>query len=136
MLVTTIYTGIHQQKQTKRLMELLHSASMVQHAKKRTHISGHIIDLVIKREGKHILGNLQVSSMSSDHFVVQADLRMYRPRPQEKTVSYRKYDAINMDDFPDELLKSQLITDPSDTPDTLVDQYNNSLTCLLINMLR
>ena len=36
-----------------------------------------------------------------------------------------------MDDFYDELLKSQLITDPSETQDTLVDLYNDSLKCLL-----
>jgi len=94
---------------------------MVQHVKERTHISGHIIDLVVTREGQNIL--------LSDHFVVQADLRMSRPR--QKTVSYRKYDAINMDDFSDELLQSQLITDPSEILDTLVDQYNDSLKCLL-----
>ena len=117
--------------ETKHLVELLHSANMVQHVKDRTHISGHIIDLVVTREGHDILGNVHVSSMLSDHFVVQADLRMSRPRPQEKSVSYRKYDAINMDEFSDELLKSQLLTDPSDTLDTLVDQYNDSLKCLL-----
>jgi len=76
---------------------------MVQHVKERTHISGHIIDLVVTRESQNILGNLQVSSMLYDHFVVQADLRM--SRPQEKIVSYRKYNVINMDVFSDELLK-------------------------------
>jgi len=70
---------------TKDLVVLLHSANMVQHAKERTHISGHIIDLVVAREGQNILGNLQVSSMLSEHFIVQADLRMSRPRPREKT---------------------------------------------------
>ena len=112
-------------------MELLHSANIVQHVKERTHLSGHIIDLVVIREGQTILGNLQVWSMLSDHFVVQAYLRMSRPRPQKKTVSYRKYDALNMDDFSDELLKSLLVTDHSETLDTLVDQYNDSLKCLL-----
>ena len=67
--------------------------------------------------------------MLSDHFVVQADLRM--SRPQEKTVSYRKYYASNKDDFSDELLKFQLITDPSEALDALVDQYSDSLKCLL-----
>ena len=61
--------------------------------------------------------------MLSDHFVVQADLKMSPPR--------EKNDAINMDNFSDKLLKSQLITDPSETLDTLVDQYNDSLKCLL-----
>jgi len=99
--------------------------------KERTHISGHIIDLVVTREDHNILGNLHVSSMLSNHFVVQDDLRMSRSRPQEKTVSYRKYYAINMDDFSDELLKYQLTTDPSERRETLVDQYNDSLKCLL-----
>jgi len=102
---------------------------MVQLVKERTHISSHIIDLVVKREGQTILGNLQVSSVLSDHFLVQADLLMSRPR--QKTVFYRKYDAINMDNFSDELLKSQLITDPCETLDTLFDLYNDSLKCLL-----
>ena len=51
----------------KHLVEL-HSANMVQHVKERVHISGHIIDLVVTREGQNILGNLQVSSILSDHF--------------------------------------------------------------------
>jgi len=62
--------------ETKHLVELLHSANMVQHVKERTHISGQIIDLVVTREGQNILGNLQASSILFDHFVVQADLRM------------------------------------------------------------
>ena len=99
--------------------------------KERTHTSGNIIDLVVTREGQNILGNLQVSSMLSYHFVVQADLRMSRPRPRQKTVSYRKYDAINMDDFSDELLQSQLITDPSEILNRLLDLYNDSLKCML-----
>ena len=37
--------------ETKHLVELLHSANMVQHVKERTHISSHIIDLVVTREG-------------------------------------------------------------------------------------
>jgi len=92
---------------------------------------GHSIDLVVTHEGQNILGNLHVSSMLSDHVVVQADLLMPRPRPQEKTDSYRKYDPINMDDFSDELLKSQVITYPSEISDTLLDQYNDSLKGLL-----
>jgi len=84
---------------------------MVQHVKEKreTHISGHITDLVVTREGPYILFNLQLSSMLSDYVIVQADLRMSRPRPQEKTVSYRKYDAINMDDFSDELCSTQIL---------------------------
>ena len=38
-----------------------------------------------------------------------------------------------MDDFSDELLKSQLITDHTKTLDTLVVLYNDSLKCLLDN---
>ena len=36
-----------------------------------------------------------------------------------------------MDDFSDELLNSQLITVPSEILDALVNQYNDSLKCLL-----
>ena len=72
--------------ETKHLVELLRSTNMVQHVKERTHISGYIIDMVVTREGQNILGNLQVSSKLSDHFLVQADLRMSRLRPREKTV--------------------------------------------------
>jgi len=55
-------------------VELLHSANMFLDVKERTHTSGNIIDLVVTREGQNILDNLQISSMLSDHFVVQADL--------------------------------------------------------------
>ena len=56
---------------------------------------------------------------------------MSRPRPPEKTVRYRRYGAINMDDFSDELRRSQLITDPSESLDTLVEQYHDVLRCIL-----
>ena len=69
--------------------------------------------------------------MLSDHFVVQADLRMSRLRPSENSVSYRKYGAVNVDDFSGELEQSQLITDSSDKQNALVDQYNDGLKCLL-----
>ena len=117
--------------ETKHLVELLHSANMVQYVKEITHISARIIDLVVKREGQNIVVNLHVSSMLSDHFVVQADLRISRPRPQEKTVSYLKYDAINMDDFSNELIKSWLITDPSEALETWWININDSLKRLL-----
>ena len=45
--------------------------------------------------------------MLSDHFVVLSDLRMSRSRPPDNIVSYRKYGAINMDDFSDVLEQSQ-----------------------------
>ena len=47
---------------------------------------------------------LLLPSMSSGHFITQSGLQMTRPRPPDKIVSYRKYDAINMGDFSDELV--------------------------------
>ena len=60
--------------ETEQLMELLHSANMVQHVNERTKISGHTIDLVVRRECRNILNQIHVSSTSSDHSVVQAKL--------------------------------------------------------------
>lgn len=84
-------------------MELLHSFNMVQYVKAKIRI-GHVIDLMITNEGHNILYNLHMSCMFSDYFVVKADLQIFCPPRQNKTVSLRKYDTINMTDFSDEFL--------------------------------
>ena len=53
---------------------------------------------------------------------------MSRPRPVEKMVSYRKYGSIDIDGFCDDIRNSPFFTDPADTVDTLVEQYESVLT--------
>jgi len=81
-----IHWDTPKETEIKHLVQFLHYVNMVRHVKERTQISRLIIDLVVTHEGQNILGNLQVSSKLSDHFLVQADLRMSRLRPREKTV--------------------------------------------------
>ena len=69
--------------------------------------------------------------MLSDHFVAEADLPVSRPRSLDKIIYYRKYDAIDIDEFSDELVQPQLITDSSDKMCALVDRYSDGLMSLV-----
>ena len=58
------YYKIHWDKsgeiETEHFMVLLHSTNVVQHVDERTHISSHVIDLVITRDGQNVLDNLRI----------------------------------------------------------------------------
>ena len=49
------------------------------------------------------------------------------PDKQEKGTSYRKTKSINLDNFKQDILSSDLITQPKNMLDELVHQYNQCL---------
>ena len=55
---------------TRCPFEILRSTNLIQHVQRRTHRQGHILDLVITREGDDLVIGVSVSSMLSDHFLI------------------------------------------------------------------
>ena len=65
---------------TKQLADILRSANLRQHVQERTHRHGLILDLVISRDGDILIKGVSVSSMMSDHFVININVNFYNFR--------------------------------------------------------
>ena len=81
-------------------MDMIESLGLKQHVEEQTHIFGHTLDLVITRLSDDVLRDSpRVDSYISDRGVVLFMLNSVKPSLSVKTVSYRKYKAINIQDF-------------------------------------
>ena len=103
-----------------------------QHVEEPTHIFGHRLDLVITRLLDDVVRDSpRVDSYISDHGVVLFKLNSVKPSLSVKTVSYRKYKAINIQDFQSDLAKSNLCTNHTNSLDELVSCYDETLKATL-----
>ena len=115
--------------ESKRVLSLLESLHFTQNVSSATHRSGHILDVVITRDNEHVLQDLTVSDMISDHNLVLCRIHHPKPSPIRVTVTTRKMRDINMADIQQEL---ESLAIPSDHDVViLTDHYNQSLTSIL-----
>ena len=83
-----------------KLMDIIESLGLKLHVEEPTHIFGHTLDLVITRLSDDVIRDSpHVDSYIADHGVVLFKLNSVKPSLSVKTVSYRKYKAINIQDF-------------------------------------
>ena len=115
-----------------KLMDMIKSLGLKQHVEEPTHIFGHSLDLVITRLSDDVVRDSpRVDSYISDHGVVLFKLNSVKPSLSVKTVSYRKYKAINIQDFQSDLAKSALCTNHPNCLDELVSCYDKTLKATL-----
>ena len=126
-----IHWDCPEKSDTIHLSDTLASANLIQHVKEPTHVAGHIIDLVISREGDDFVKSVSVSSQFSDHFIINVSVSLEKPPVTTKTITYRKVRSIDMSGFAADIQTSALILDPPSGLDELVDTYNEILTDLL-----
>ena len=115
-------------------MDMIESLGLKQRVKEPTHIFGHTLDLVITRLSDDVVRDSPcVDSYISDHGVVLFKLNSVKPSLSVKTVSYRKYKAINIQDFQSDLAKSDLCTNHPNSLDELhvVSCYDKTLQATL-----
>ncbi|KAK2138836.1 hypothetical protein LSH36_2340g00003, partial [Paralvinella palmiformis] len=112
---------------TKQLADIRRSANLRQHVQERTHRQGHILDLVISRDDDNLIKGVSVSSMLSDHFLVDINVSLQKQSVSAKDISYRRYKSIDKEAFLADLRVSSLVLDPPDDVDHLVDLYDNTL---------
>ena len=92
---------------------------------------GHILDLVISREDPSFVKEVPVTSMLSDHFLVNIEVSVNKSPVSTKTVSYCKYQSIDKDIFLADLKATRLILDLPEDLDQMVDLYNSTLLDLV-----
>jgi hypothetical protein len=72
-----------------------------------------------------------VGSLISDHHAILSKLSFSRPPLPRKTVTYRRYKAIDIPSFKADLDQSSLVTHPKSTLDDLLEQYNTIFSSLV-----
>ena len=95
-----------------------------------THIKGHILDLVLTNSPTHVSDCTVSTYRLSDHFIVNFSIRLMRPPTEKKQISFRRYAALDVDSFCEDLQSVQNIILNSDLS-TCVEQYNTQLTAIL-----
>jgi len=60
----------------KQLADILRSANLRQHVQERTHIHGHILDIVISCNDENLIKGVSVSPMLSDHFLINTNVSL------------------------------------------------------------
>ena len=111
-----------------RLLDLLESFGLQQHVAHATHTHGHILDLIITRQSDQIIKSLPcVDRFISDHASVLCSLHSIKPSLNVKSVTYRKFKAIDIDLLNNDLSTSVLCQNPPNVLDELVNCYNETL---------
>ena len=122
---------------SQKFMTILHEQGLTQHVNEPTHAHGHILDVVVTRDNSSILQSSQsidenylsdskgISSV--DHKGISTILHISKPLKSWKTVSYRKYRAIELADFASDI-ESTITFHSEEMPlDDLVRNYNDSI---------
>ena len=91
----------------RKFMELIDTFGLLQHITTPTHVSGHILDLIISRSSNDI--NVLPSKSTyyiSDHYFTECPLSIPGPNMLVKEVSYRKFKQIDMGKFRSDIASS------------------------------
>ena len=117
---------------TKTFTDILTSFELHQHVNFPTHIHGHWLDLCITRSASQIVSYIFPSDGSSDNLTVVAELKsdLYR-HTAKKQITYRRINQIDINKFRTYIIKSQLITSPKLSADSLYKQFHDTLSSIL-----
>jgi len=88
------------------------------------------------RDDYSLIKDVSVSSMLSDHFLVNINVSLQKQSVSAKVISYRKYRSIDKEAFLADLRVSSLVLDPPDDVDHLVDLYDSTLRDIVDEHLR
>ncbi len=115
-----------------KFQDLLSGFGLKQHIVGPTHRRGHTLDLLITRSSDSVLHSVPVvDTMLSDHWSILFKVCIRRPTPVLKHVTFRKTKSIDIDSLKQDISQSELLVNPPNDLEALVDCYNNSLKDVL-----
>ena len=128
-----IHWDVPSDNNVKRFADLLESLNIIQHVHAPTHIDGHTIDLILTPSGNHGITSTKTTLLLSDHLWVECLVDMVKPVVPRKTITYRKYKAINKPAFCSDIASSlpTAISSGKQTTTELANHYNVVLTKLI-----
>ncbi|XP_072023174.1 uncharacterized protein [Amphiura filiformis] len=135
----TVFLGdfnIHVDQPTKpeviRFCDTLSAHGLHQYVQEPTHISGHILDLVISRIEDRLVSNCCVlPSLGSDHKIVDCVFDYAKPIPQKMKSTVRNFKKMDKCVFSSDLTLAVGGIDFRGTVDEMLEQLESSITCVL-----
>ena len=117
---------------TLKFRSVLESCDLLQYVNFATHLQGHTLDFLIAPTSVEFVGSPKCDGCFSDHFVVKATVNLPSGKNyDEKLISFRRFNEINMGALQDDLKRCPFVNCPSDSLDELVLQYDSSLTQII-----
>ena len=127
-----IHMETHSSVDTIKFNEILYSLNLKQHVMDRTHIKGHMLDVVITREDESIVDHLVViGSGLSDHYPIMFNTPWHKPKAQKKLLQYRMTKDIDIVSLRENIKASELCISTPEDVETIVDMYNKTLVSVM-----
>ena len=105
---------------------------MIQHVSEATHVKGHTLDVVITYDHTTLIHGLSIfhpylcdhyGNPSGDYLAIELRLNINRPRLPTKTVTFRRYQNIDIGSFIKDVNDSYMLQDITAPLDKLMDSY-------------
>ena len=127
-----IHMDNHADATAQDLRDLLYSFNLEQHVNHATHEKGHILDLVITREEDKIVKSLSVTPRALlDHHSISFKIPGKNEKSKSNTVKLRRLKNIDLDQLKEDIENSELVRDPPDDLEELVQCYHATLSALI-----
>ena len=119
---------------TNELMSLLDINNMSYYVQVPTHISGHILDLVLTPVGVDLVNGVEVSPTDhriSDHALITFELDVIGPATYSKKIAFRSYRGLNVREAT-RIIEDDLLSAVAEGQTSVqrVDSYNRGFTSL------
>ena len=109
---------------SKKLNELLKNLGLRQHVKLPTHNGGHTLDLVISRVDTQLVKDVSVVEGISDHYGILVDLNVATQKKSVIKKTFHQFKKLDMVKFQQEIVSSEIYTNPSSDVDVFAEQYH------------
>jgi len=126
-----IHVDIAADESSKKLATLLEIFNMRQHVNFPTHAGGHILDLVITKVDSQLIKDLSMAEGISDHQGILVHLGMAIQNRKVIKKTYHQFKKVDMVKFQQDIVSSELYTNPSSDVDLLATQYHNVISNLV-----
>ena len=126
-----VHLDVPENPETRRLMAIIESLGLVQHAVGPTHNHVHTLNVALSHDSDDTLKDVKVLDRISDHSLIACYLDYSKPKPVKQTITSRKLRSINIQDLQEDIRTSELTICLTSNVCTLVERYNQILTELL-----
>ena len=126
-----IHMDIKNDESSKKLCAVLNTFGLKQHVDLPTHAGGHILDLVISRDSTPLVESISVEEGISDHHSVFVDISIAMKKRNVVKKTFHQFKKLDIVKFQQDILTSELHTNPSTDVDVLATQYHNVVSNLV-----
>ena len=87
-------------------------------------------------DNEDLLSSMEVSSFLTDHAAIHCSLKVTKPPPGKKLITYRYFKSIDHKKVAVDFCSSQLLVNPEDDLNKLINQYETELSSILDRHVR